>query len=264
MKEAMKAALRLFLVFVVALSLVEASSDDDETYYHQFEVCDDSVILVEELSIVCDSPGTYYYGSGKYRNSASCQAGDKAKLEVVLLITQELEYGQAYLTLEASGYGSVSDVTLHSGEELCSVSSLYSKNGASCPEPGYYAISEHFYWGEQSDNYEYTFNPKVSVGLNSNPNKQVYDLGGANTNYCAGDSFSNWTKGVRESAANTIRSFFATFGILVMAVLGVLLVGWYVMRQASPRQTELIIEEPVDHLQYQKMAMMGKNLVEPV
>ena len=54
-------------------------SGGDSSVYSGFTVCDDTAIQVQDVQLYCDSPGTFYYGSGKYRNSQNCTAGDKGK-----------------------------------------------------------------------------------------------------------------------------------------------------------------------------------------
>lgn len=110
-------------------------SSDDGSYYNKFSVCSDSSIVVSDIVLVCDSPGAYYYGSNKYRNSASCQAGDKAKLTVKFQVAETLE-SSAYIHLMVKGYGSVESKQIYAGEELCSVSGLSSSDGATCPSQG--------------------------------------------------------------------------------------------------------------------------------
>lgn len=46
------------------------------------DFCTHNYIQVEKLSILCDTPGAYYYGSNAYRNSLVCMSGDKAHLIV--------------------------------------------------------------------------------------------------------------------------------------------------------------------------------------
>lgn len=238
-----------------------ADESDEQHYYNQFSVCDDSQVVIEDLSIMCDSPGAYYYGSGKYRNSASCQAGDKAKVLVELQILEDLE-ADGYLTVHVEGYGSVKSVVLSTDSSLCD--SVVSSDGSTeCPQAGYYTISERFYWGNQDDSYEYSFTPKVVVGVSSTENSNKYDLGGANTNKCNGDIFSDWTSGVRKSAANTLQTFVLTFGILCLSIGAILVAGWYIIRQAKKEQ--IIVDEELDESSYQNLASMvakSKNLVD--
>jgi hypothetical protein len=113
----------------------DGSSADDGSYYNKFSVCSDSSIVVSDIVLVCDSPGAYYYGSNKYRNSASCQAGDKAKLTIKFQIAEALETS-AYIHLMVKGYGSVESEQIYAGEELCSISGLSSSDGATCPSQG--------------------------------------------------------------------------------------------------------------------------------
>jgi hypothetical protein len=250
-----------YLVCSLLLSVSQATNNQQ---YNKFTVCDDSSIVVKDLSIVCDSPGQYYYGSNKYRNSASCQGGDKAKIYVEFYIQEDLEV-DAYLMMEAKGYGTVSSQVLHKGDSLCSVSTVYAMEKQNCGSSGYYYIQEQFTWGEKQDDYDYSFSPKLVVGFASNAKKQVYDLGGANTNSCSGGIFTNWTKGLQKSAANTIRTFFATFGILAGAIFSICMMGWCIMRQANARPKRFIVEDPADENEYYKMAMMGNqrnNLVD--
>ncbi|GKY96151.1 hypothetical protein MPSEU_000575100 [Mayamaea pseudoterrestris] len=250
---------RALCVLYALVILVSSRADDGFQQYNRFTVCGNSAIEVQDLSIVCDSPGAYYYGSNKYRNSADCQGGDKVKISIQFYLQEALE-GDAYVTIEAKGYGSVSSHVLHQAESLCSISSLKSLEKQSCGSIGLYSIQEQFSWSDKNDEYEYSFTPKLVVGFASNANKQVYDLGGANTNSCSGDTFTNWTKGLQKSAANTIKTFFATFGILLGAIFGVLVVGWCLMRQANAKPKEFIVQEPTDENEYHKMAMMGDQM----
>jgi hypothetical protein len=113
----------------------DGSSTDDGSYYNKFSVCSDSSIVVSDIVLVCDSPGAYYYGSNKYRNSATCQAGDKARLTVKFQVAETLS-SSAYIHLMVKGYGSVESKQIYAGEELCSTSGLSSSDGATCPSQG--------------------------------------------------------------------------------------------------------------------------------
>lgn len=232
------------------------SEPDDGSYYNKYTVCQNSVVMVDEMSIVCDSPGAYYYGSNKYRNSASCQSGDKAIVDVVFEILDDLNGKDPYLTVSVKGYGTVSSVTVLSSQSFCSnVQSVY---GTSCPAVGTYKLHKQFYWGSQSDNYEYSFKPKVTVGIASGSGYRQYDLGGANTNQCQGDVFYSWTTGVRKSMANTVSTFFLTFGIMIASLCAIIGAGWLIMRRANPNMKEVIVEDEID-ADYHKISMMGQN-----
>lgn len=246
----------------ILCSLLSLASADESSaaYYYQFSVCDDSKVLVEEISLLCDSPGAYYYGSGKYRNSAKCEPGDKAKLYIGIKILEDLEQDDAYIDLQVQAYGSVETQVIASKASLCST--LVSKDDSiACPQPGYYEISDRFYWSgkDENDNYEYSFIPKVVIGISSTEKSNVYDFGGANTNHCYGNTFNTWTSGVKRTAADTVASFFFTFGILMGTIFAVLLAGVCIYRQAQKqrqRREKIIVDEEFDEAAYQNLASM--------
>jgi hypothetical protein len=244
-------------VCAALLLLGSAAADDD---YHQFSVCADSAILVEELSIVCDSPGSYYYGSSKYRNSATCVAGDKAKLQVVFEILEDLTNYSPAISVQVQAYGSVETVQLHSSEDLCSLS-IKSLDGATCPEAGVYQVNEQFYWGSQNDEYEYNFKPVATIGFASaTQNYQYYDLGGANTDKCKGGTFQNWSPNVGNSAKDTIVFFMITLGLLLGVTSLVVACRWYTMRSVESKpKKEAMEEELLDEEDVQRIAMMGRE-----
>ena len=231
------------------------NNNNDGSSSNSYTVCQEAPIAITDLQLLCDSPGAYYYGSGKYRNAATCQAGDKAKLSVQLEILDALDVvvsddatddddsqsTAAYLTVAVTGYGSVSGVSLYENEDLCDYVVSKTKNVV-CPEPGNYTLYDRFYWGNQADTdgYTYSFRPQVTLGLSSTPNKNQYDLGGANTNQCAdGKTFVQWiTTDVRMSMANTFKSFIVTFGLLTGTLCAVGLTAWWVVRQARRLQNQ--------------------------
>lgn len=260
---------RIVPLLLLLCRQVDGDEKSGSKYYNEFTVCENSKVVVDEISILCDSPGTYYYGSGKYRNSAKCQAGDKARLKVEFYVAEELQQ-RAFLYLHVHGYGTVQDVNVYQNEDICgisAVSSLYGMEACNVDGvhlgAGYYVLEKTFYWGTQSDSYEYSFVPKVIIGISSDPSKGQFDLGGANTQYCAGNSFMKWTTGVGQSASNTVKSFFITFGILMGVILGIFLAGMAVVRAASappPSSTRYKLEiDDVERNEQYKIKMLGKN-----
>jgi hypothetical protein len=210
-----------------------------EAYYGstEIEVCADSVIEVKDVSIVCDSPGTYYYGSSKYRNSVSCAPGDKAKVQIDFYIADPD-------TIQSAGGYSIVDVNIDAGwytqkkvvyenADLCSLSSMKSSSQSTCPFQGYYSIKTQFYWDDQSQNSGYSFVPTVTVGFKSSVNQGSYDYGGANTNLCRGNTFVTWSDNVAKSYANAVSNFIKTFGILLftIAVMGAFI--WFLAKRPT-------------------------------
>ena len=83
------AALSACLLLQSHFALADQQQIDDENNdKNQIEVCSDGVIQVQDIQIACDSPGTFYYGSGKYRNSATCMPGDKGQIRVDFYIAE--------------------------------------------------------------------------------------------------------------------------------------------------------------------------------
>ena len=229
---------------------------EDENYYKSFSECADSAVIIEEMSMTCDSPGAYYDGGSNYRNSATCVGGDKGRLKLSILIAEDL-VDDALLDISAKGYGSVEKAVIRSGASLCQ--SLTSVNGAKCPAAGYYKFHDTFYWAEQSDDaFEYSFSPKVSVGIKSSESSNVYDLGGINTDFCSGNVITNWSAGFRKAAGKALQTFVLTFGILLGAILFVLAFVFCVVRQ-SKSNAKVMDEDEEHNNDYQKMAMVGNN-----
>jgi hypothetical protein len=237
--------------------------DQDQTYKNILSVCSNSVIEVQEISIVCDSPGTYYYGSSKYRNSPSCQAGDKAKLQINFYIadyeTINAYGGSPVITVKAETYGSVGDRSVYTDADLCSLSKLKSSSGVSCPAKGYYSISTSFYFAESSYSSNYVFQPNVVVGFKSSVKKNVYDLGGANTNLCKNGQYVTWTDGVKTTFATAIRHFMKTFGILVSTIFimaGFAFYLWRKPRRPKGEEKDGFVEFDED---LRKAQLVGNN-----
>ena len=63
-----------------AYNTTTATSNDRKGFKDVQTYCRNTYVRVTDLSLLCDSPGAYYYGSTTYRNSEVCVTGDKAKL----------------------------------------------------------------------------------------------------------------------------------------------------------------------------------------
>jgi hypothetical protein len=202
----------------------DAYVQEDGVAYNTFSVCADAVIKVLDLGIYCDSPGTFYYGSGKYRNSATCMPGDKAKIQLDFYIAQpdviQSAGGYAILDITASGNSGwyQQNIPVFENADVCSTPTLKKLSGSTCPFKGKYRIRSHFYWPE--DNYnQNSFYPVVTVGFKSSVKANQYDYGGANTPYCRGSTFVTWTTGIRTTYANAISNFMKSFGILLFTIM---------------------------------------------
>jgi cbb3-type cytochrome oxidase subunit 3 len=201
---------------------------------NQISVCSDAVIVVSDVQLTCDSPGTYYYGSGKYRNSATCKPGDKANLVVDFYIddpdTIQQHGGYALLSIQVDSYTYIGTKVVYENADLCSLSTVKSLSyGVACPAQGNYRVKTHFFWPE-SDYSTSSFTPNAVVGFKSHANSNKYDYGGANTDQCSGNSFVSWSDAIKTQYANAMSNFMRTFGILVLTVLGMGMAVWFLWR----------------------------------
>lgn len=239
----------LSLLYVLYFSVGSAFGD--------MSVCEDSTVVVDSISVLCDTPGSYYYGGSKYRNSETCQAGDKVHVYIQLEIIDQIEVADAFLTVEVGGYGTVDSYSVYESASFCS--NVVSVDGQECPQPGSYEISQVFYFGNKNDSYEYSWKPKVSVGIKTSNSNRNFDLGGANTDHCAGNMFGDWSRGFRNSANNTIVSFLLTFGILTGSLLAMCFFCLCMCRQSRRSRVSNNNDDNDISNDYHKMSMVGKN-----
>jgi hypothetical protein len=242
----------------------------NQNQQNQIEVCSDGVIQVRDIQVTCDSPGTFYYGSGKYRNSPTCVPGDKAQVAIQFYIAQPEVIANngnyVLIDISASGGWGIASKTVYESADLCSLTTLSSKK-SQCPYAGYYYINTHFYWDESSgSNGATSFYPKVTVGFKSSLSTSGYDYGGANTNMCRGSTFITWSNGVATTYANALGNFFKSFGILLVTMLCLAAFIWILAKRPTSfkdarqklliRKKNHLIDEEFD---FSKMRKGGPN-----
>jgi hypothetical protein len=211
---------------------VDANSNGDGD-----TVCDDTAIEVSEVQIYCDSPGTFYYGSGKYRNSQNCTAGDKGQYIVDFYINDAatIEATGGYPVIDVSATGSIGwyqyNQKVSENVDLCSLSSLKSLSGSVCPAEGKYRIKSNFFW-EEDASYDGVFSPTLTIGFKSSEYENTYDYGGANTPYCSGTTFfTTWKNGAKKVYANSVEVFLKTFGILAFTIAVMVSFIWLMVKK---------------------------------
>ena len=211
-----------------------AGDDDSWNASNQFEVCTNSDIEVTGLSLLCDSRGTFYYGSGKYRDSETCKAGDKAKLSIYFTILNDLDEIDPLLTLSSSG--DYEEVTIYKNARLCYLGTLQSTSGTSCASVGNYSLSTQFYWSKSDDDgSSQSFAPFTTIGFHTEKDPNKYDLGGANTDKCPGNSIITWNQNIRRSGrfSGPVASFIWSF-LILLGTFGILgMFAWYLWRRPS-------------------------------
>ena len=147
----------------------------DQQYY-DLETCEDLIVQVTSLSTVCDSPQTFYYGSGVNRNSKSCNYGDKATTKVYFDVMEDLNDTNIYVVISVyAGYGN---------EVLTSTSPKNLKKyvGSSCTTAGSYYFTYTSTVGSSSSYSSSSggsFIPFVQLAFSSETNGD-YNLGAAN------------------------------------------------------------------------------------
>ena len=152
--------------------------------YYDLEICEDLIVQVTSLTTVCDSPQTFYYGSGVHRNSETCKYGDKATTTVYFDVKEDLTDTNIYVVISVyAGYGN---------EVLTSTSPKNLKKyvGSSCTTAGSYYFTYSTTVGSSSSSSSSSgssssstrggaFVPFVQLAFSSETNGD-YNLGAAN------------------------------------------------------------------------------------
>jgi len=239
----------LCLLLLIALHAVYSADDDaagddnvqtDDAYGLSSQLvvpCEKGIVQVTGISLLCNSPYTYYWGNGANRNSLVCDYGDKAQIVISFTVTDDLD-GDIYMLMAAS----YQDEQLYLGEsvELC-----YNYVGDSCSAAGDYTFQKKIQFAYVDGSYE-KFVPTLEIAF-SDSNDGSYSLGGVNI-YCdeqeeeqedqqddaAGGSsgeYVDWTaSGSNTQTRSRVSVFFMNYGILVgtvVVVTGFSLFLWF-------------------------------------
>ncbi|CAB9509905.1 expressed unknown protein [Seminavis robusta] len=199
--------------------------DGQNEYYSQVvETCQDLIVQVTSIQTVCDSPQTFYYGSGVHRNSPTCNLGDKATTTVYFDVSENLENTNIYVVLSVyAGYGN--DILTSSSPK-----NLQKYVGYSCNEAGSYSFTYTTTLGSSSSsssssssNSYGNFIPYHQIAFSSQTNGD-YNLGAANIPCDQWEDENNheWAMVTAQSTFTT-RDFFIEYGILIgtFCVMGV-------------------------------------------
>ena len=222
------------------LSLLQANAAQSEV------ACNSTYIAVHSLSILCDSPYTYYYGNGAHRNSETCDYGDKATITMTLDVLQGLDYNT---TIYVSMAVSTSEEILFqiSYVDLCA-----NWIGKECNTARTYKLSQGIQLAYVNGGTSTKFTPFVEIGLSSAVNGD-YDFGGLNI-VC-----STSTKGTTESLIkhwigenatiayyNGAGTFGNSYGILVGTVVVVAVFALVLVKQNGDRRRVILDPKMVE------------------
>lgn len=231
-----------FLLFLIASQVTNAANNDDaaaatgdDGYYYATDddgstsssssssgskvvACEKGVVQVTSISLLCNSPYTFYYGNGANRQSQVCDYGDKANIEVTFSVTDDLEDGtDIYMKMAAFNEGE----QLYRGDsvELC-----YNFVGSSCTTAGEYTFKKKIQFAYIDDGTYAKFVPTLEIAFSDSADGS-YRLGGVNIE-CAEDedddqNIVNWSDSDLQGTASRshVESFFLDFGILIGTVI---------------------------------------------
>lgn len=194
---------------------------------HTFSVCQDSVVRVTSLFVVCDSPYTFYYGNGANRNSPVCNYGDKLSMQVTFKVVDNIEDNEnIFMTMaiyDDQNNLLISQDPIYLCEDLV---------GYQCTNAGFYGFSTRLrlpYPYDYSDNNH--FYPQIQMAFSTKADSG-YNLGAMNVQCAAWDHGSSveWTMDkVQRSPAV---SFVINYGLLLATCVMMSAVALFVWRQA--------------------------------
>lgn len=266
-------------------------------YSNSLSVCSDSNIDVTGVSVLCDTPGVWYYGSSGYRKNTSCQKGDKAYLTLTFdIVDEDMDADYIYLTLTI--FGGDQEVIVYQDALLCSIGTLKQSSGVACPEQGSFTVSTKFYFDYSSSNTHdddnwndrylgdddsddggtssnALFTPLVTVGFASSKNRDNYDLGGANTDLCGGESKniqSDIVDAMHKSVSHPVAKFLLSLTVVLTAIAALGVSTFYVWNSRLCKKvncdtcsskegnfSDYELEDDIFEDDNKKLAMMRKN-----
>jgi hypothetical protein len=139
--------------------------------------CEDPTVEATSVTILCDSPSTYYYGQNIHRNSELCSYGDTALITVFFSVGPDLDTNiymdMGVYAAKNSMYQLLYEVRK---SELCQT-----YVGHQCTTEGTYAFAFKASFTVYDGQDHSPFVPVVSFAF-STKRDDGYDLGGANIN----------------------------------------------------------------------------------
>lgn len=188
------------------------------------DVCKDSVIAVTYMTILCDSPYTFYYGNGANRNSPVCDYGDKATLSVTIKVLDDLQNEDTDVYFTMAAYDDVGNLlTSTNPENLCR-----DYIGQSCTKAGIYTFDKKLKFGSPYGN-QTKFFPVIHMAF-STKSDSGYNLGAVNMECQEWDqnqpAFVAWSVHAPKSAR---REFGIEYGMLICTCALLSLVSAFVL-----------------------------------
>lgn len=207
------------------------SNQDQQQQNIVLKVCDDSVVRVTSVTILCTSPYTFYYGNGAHRNDIVCDYGDKASVDVNFRVTANIgEVSDFYMTMalgdQEGNLIAVTDPTF-----VCN-----GYVGDSCTMSGTYSFSTNLRLETPNNQYSTNtknFVPTIQMAFSTLPN-HGYNLGALNTECRAWDSekpaYVSWSNHPRSTG---FRLFLQRNGALVGTCVMLSVIITFVLAQSD-------------------------------
>jgi hypothetical protein len=240
-KKTTRTRIRRFLFGSLAsLGLSAASSSSSSSssysYYKSYDpppsialsVCSDSVVTVQYLTVLCDSPYTFYYGNGANRHSIRCDYGDKATLITIINVLDDLQDKDTEIFVTMAAYDDANNFLASTyPERLCQ-----DYVAEDCTRAGTYTFVRKLKFGNSYGN-QTKFIPVIQMAF-STQSDSGYNLGAVNMDCPQWENedepgFVSWSQ---EAVRSPVQEYIADYGMLVFACCAILTLTWFLNRKA--------------------------------
>jgi hypothetical protein len=190
------------------------------------QVCEDSIVEVNNITVTCDSPYTFYYGNGAKRSSPICDYGDKVTLDIEFTVNEAIA---SPIYAQLSSYNSANEQLYLGGVvDLCST-----YVGSSCVAAGDYSFQTNMQF-QYIDGGEASFVPLWEIAFSDSADGG-FDLGGVNIE-CNKDDGTNYIDWVNIRTNTTLlnektESFAQEYGILLITSIALFALAFVLSRQ---------------------------------
>jgi len=208
--------------------------------------CNNSVLAITSLSLLCNSPYTYYYGNGVRRNSATCEYGDRVAISMTLEVFADVDDDMTiYATMGI--YTDSERLYKSDSVDLCKA-----WVGRSCRSAGTYSFTKYTTFPYVAGGSTTTFIPLVEIGFSTEADGD-FDLGGINI-VCTenGDNYMEGASGAEGSInfaySRQAGTFGNNYGILLGTVVVVAFFAMILLHQKTEDKSGLL--DPQTHELY--------------
>jgi len=136
--------------------------------------CDTNIVYVNSIYLTCDSPGSYYYGSGGYRQSSRCKYGDNADMYIFFTISDNYGWYGIDVIIDMGVLAAFTNVEPQTS--LCDLGTITylgsdnsnnnnnnNNNKVYCPTPGAYLLHWSFTMPSGGADQQLQFLPDIRI-----------------------------------------------------------------------------------------------------